>query len=88
MAVIAQVRAGLLTPQRASAMMGYEFSEVVEEYAAALVALDGSGIVLDTDARRVAKSGAAQDAAHIAAVELAATDGALPRQAAEQPAQQ
>jgi lambda family phage portal protein len=88
MAVIAQVRAGFLTPQRASAMMGYEFSEVVEEYAAALEALDGSGIVLDTDARRVAKSGAAQDAAHIAAVELAATDGALPRQPVEQPAQQ
>lgn len=88
MAIIAQVRAGLLTPQRASAMMGYEFAEVVEEYAAALEALDGSGIVLDTDARRVAKSGSAQDAAHIAAVEIAATGAALPRQTAEQPAQQ
>lgn len=84
MAMVAQIRAGLLTPQRATAAMGYQFNEVVKEYAGALAALDDAGVVLDSDARRVAKSGAAQDAAHIAAVEIAATGAAMPRQTGQQ----
>jgi hypothetical protein len=39
-------------------------------------ALDAAGISLDTDPRRVAKSGSAQDAAQMAAVEIAATGAA------------
>ena len=41
-------------------------------------ALDAAGISLDTDPRRVAKSGGAQDAAQMAAVEIAATGAAAP----------
>jgi hypothetical protein len=40
--------------------------------------LDDAGLALDTDPRRVAKSGAAQDTAQIAAVEIAATGAAAP----------
>jgi hypothetical protein len=40
--------------------------------------LDEAGLALDTDPRRVAKSGAAQDAAQMAAVEIAATGAAAP----------
>jgi hypothetical protein len=39
-------------------------------------ALDAAGISLDTPPRRVAKSGGAQDAAQMAAVEIAATGAA------------
>ena len=38
--------------------------------------LDEAGISLDTDPRRVAKSGSAQDAAQMAAIEIAATGAA------------
>ena len=41
-----------------------------------MAALDAAGISLDTDPRRVAKSGGAQDAAQMAAVEIAATGAA------------
>lgn len=36
------------------------------------------GLALETEPRRVAKTGAAQDAAPVAAVEIAATGAALP----------
>jgi hypothetical protein len=40
--------------------------------------LDDAGLSLDTDPRRVAKSGGAQDAAQMAAIEIAATGAAGP----------
>ena len=43
--------------------------------------LDDAGISLDSDPRRVAKSGSAQDAAQMAAVEIAATGAAMPPRA-------
>lgn len=84
-ALVAQVRAGLLSPQRAAAASGYEFGELMQEYAEGLATLDDAGIVLDTDARRVAKGGNAHDAAQIAAIEIGATGAAMPQQAAPNP---
>ena len=49
---------------------------MVELIRAANALLDDAGLSLDTDPRRVAKSGAAQDAAQIAAIEIAATGAA------------
>ena len=43
--------------------------------------LKDAGISLDSDPRRVAKSGSAQDAAQMAAVEIAATGAAMPPRA-------
>ena len=40
--------------------------------------LIGPGLALDSDPRRVAKSGPAQDAAQLAAIEIAATGAAAP----------
>ena len=40
--------------------------------------LDDASISLDSDSRRVAKSGGAQGAAQMAAVEIAATEAAMP----------
>lgn len=71
-ALIAQVRAGFVSQAEAVGLFGYEFRQVVEEIKKGNAALDDAGMALDTDPRRVAKSGAAQDAAQIAAVEMAA----------------
>lgn len=79
MALIAQVRAGFIAQDEAVAMFGRDFNEVMAKIAAANAAADEAGIILDTDARRVAKTGAAQDAAQNAAVEIAATGAASPR---------
>jgi lambda family phage portal protein len=79
MALIAQVRAGFIAQDEAVAMFGRDFGEVMAKIAAANAAADEAGIILDTDARRVAKTGAAQDAAQNAAVEIAATGAASPR---------
>lgn len=83
-ALIAQMRAMLLSPQRAAAMMGWEYEDIVKEWAEAQEMMDAAGVVSDADPRRVAKSGSAHDAAQIAAIEIAATGAAIPRQ--EQPA--
>jgi len=40
--------------------------------------LDDAGISLDSDPRRVAKSGSAQNAAQMAVIEIAATAAAMP----------
>jgi lambda family phage portal protein len=77
-ALIAQVRAGFVPQPEAVGAFGYDFRQVVEMIRAANALLDGAGLALDTDPRRVAKSGAAQDAAQIAAVEIAATGAAAP----------
>jgi lambda family phage portal protein len=84
-ALIAQVRAGFVPQQEAAGAFGYDFRSAVEMIREANALLDEAGISLDTDPRRVAKSGAAQDAAQMAAVEIAATGAAAPPRA--QPAQ-
>jgi lambda family phage portal protein len=78
-ALIAQVRAGFVPLSEAVAGFGYTVAETVGRYQADNALLDDAGVALDTDPRRVAKSGAAQDAAQIAAIEIAATGAAQPR---------
>ena len=75
-ALIAQVRAGFVPQPEAVGAFGYDFRQVVELIRTANALLDDAGLSLDTDPRRVAKSGAAQDAAQIAAIEIAATGAA------------
>ena len=78
-ALIAQVRAGFVPQPEAVGAFGYDFRQVVEMIREANALLDEAGLSLDTDPRRVAKSGAAQDAAQLAAIEIAATGAASPR---------
>ena len=75
-ALIAQVRAGFVPQAEAVGAFGYDFRHSVELIREANDLLDEAGLALDTDARRVAKSGAAQDAAQLAAIEIAATGAA------------
>jgi len=77
-ALIAQVRAGFVPQPEAAGAFGYDFRAAVEMIREANALLDGAGISLDTDPRRVAKTGVAQDPAQIAAVEIAATGAAAP----------
>ena len=78
-ALIAQVRAGFVPQSEAVASFGNTMAEMVERYRTDNAMLDDAGIALDTDPRRVAKSGTAQDAAQLAAIEIAATGAALPQ---------
>jgi len=84
-ALIAQVRAGFVPQPEAAGAFGYDFRQAVEMIREANALLDEAGLALDTDPRRVARSGAAQDAAQLAAVEIAATGAAAPQR--ETPAQ-
>lgn len=84
-ALIAQVRAGFVPQPEAAGAFGYDFRQVVEMVREANALLDEAGLALDTDPRRVAKSGAAQDAAQMAAVEIAATGAASPPATGAQP---
>lgn len=85
-ALIAQVRAGFVPLSEAVAGFGYTVKETVGRYKDDNALLDDAGVALDTDPRRVAKSGVAQDAAQIAAIEIAATGAAQPmRDPAPQP---
>jgi lambda family phage portal protein len=77
-ALIAQVRAGFVPQAEAVGAFGYDFRAAVEMIREANALLDEAGISLDTDPRRVAKSGAAQDPAQMAAIEIAATGAASP----------
>lgn len=79
-ALIAQVRAGFVPQPEAAGAFGYDFRQAVEMIREANALLDDAGISLDTDPRRVAKSGSAQDAAQMAAIEIAATGAAMPSQ--------
>jgi lambda family phage portal protein len=79
MALIAQIRAGFVPPQDGPGQFGYDFAQVMQQIAQAQAVADDAGIILDTDPRRVAKSGGAHDAAQLAAVEIAATGAALPQ---------
>jgi capsid protein len=85
-ALIAQMRAGFVPQPEAAGAFGYDFRAAVEMIREANALLDDAGLALDTDPRRVAKSGAAQDAAQMAAVEIAATGAAAPPRT-ETPAQ-
>ena len=78
-ALIAQVRAGFVPQPEAVGAFGYDFASVVEMIREANAKLDDAGLALDSDPRRVAKSGSAQDAAQLAAIEIAATGAASPR---------
>lgn len=78
-ALIAQVRAGFVPQSEAVASFGNTMAEMVERYRTDNAMLDDAGIALDTDPRRVAKSGTAQDAAQLAAIEIAATGAAMPQ---------
>ena len=84
-ALIAQVRAGFVPQPEAVGAFGYDFRQVVEMIREANALLDEAGLSLDSDARRVAKSGAAQDAAQLAAIEIAATGAAAPPRRDPQP---
>ena len=77
-ALIAQVRAGFIAQDEAVAMFGRSFDEVMQKIAQANAAADDAGVILDTDPRRVAKTGSAQDPAQLAAIEIAATGAAVP----------
>ena len=77
-ALIAQVRAGFVPQPEAVGAFGYDFTAAVEMIREANAKLDDAGLALDSDPRRVAKSGSAQDAAQLAAIEIAATGAAAP----------
>jgi lambda family phage portal protein len=78
MALIAQIRAGFVPPQDGPGQFGYDFAQVMQMIAEGNAVADAAGVVLDTDPRRVAKSGGAHDSAQLAAVELAATGDPMP----------
>jgi hypothetical protein len=59
-ALIAQVRAGFVPQPEAAGAFGYDFRQAVEMIREANALLGEAGLALDTDPRRVAKSGAAQ----------------------------
>lgn len=77
-ALVAQVRAGFVPQPEAVGSFGYDFREAVATMRTANEMLDAAGIALDTDVRRVAKSGAAQDAASAVALDQA-TQASGPR---------
>lgn len=68
------MRMGLRTWPQAVAAQGYDPEQQAAEIAEQNRAFDRLGLILDCDARRVASTGAAQEAAQNAAVELGARD--------------
>jgi capsid protein len=84
-ALIMQVRAGYVSWADAVASFGYDFREMIESIRQINALLDDAGISLDTDPRRVTKSGAAQDPSQMAAIEIAATGAASDEIAARRP---
>jgi lambda family phage portal protein len=79
MAVRLQLRLGLMTWGQAVAEMGWDAKRQAASLAEWNDAFDELGLILDGDARRTGGTGAAQDAAQNAAVEIAATGAALPQ---------
>lgn len=77
-ALLMLVRAGFLSPQEVAGMLGSDFDKVMADIAAANAVADEKGLILDSDPRRTARGGAAQDATQNAAVEIAATGAASP----------
>jgi lambda family phage portal protein len=84
MALLTQIRAGFVPPQDGPGQFGYDADEVMVDLVKWQSALDDGGVILDTDPRRVAKSGAAHDAAQNAAIEIAATGAAFPTPPADE----
>ncbi len=79
LALIALVRAGFKPPQDAAGELGYDWATLISMLKSADVDRDREGLIQDSDARRTAGSGGAQNAAQNAAVELgkkAMTDAA------------
>jgi capsid protein len=83
-AAIASVRAGFSTWQDEVAGFGFDPRNQIKRIAEWNAQLDDAGVILDTDARRTAGSGGAQNAAQNAAIEISATGAAMPRQEAPQ----
>lgn len=71
-AMIRAARAGLESMPQLVGSLGYNWRSHVEEIASWLAELDRLGIILDSDARRTAVAGSAQDPRQNAAVELGA----------------
>lgn len=82
-ALLMLVRAGFISPQEVAGMLGSDYDRVIRDIAEANALADDLGLVLDSDPRRTARGGAAQDAAQNAAVEIAATGAARPAQTGE-----
>lgn len=76
LALIAQVRAGFVSPQDAIATFGEDFRDHIDELRAAFGTLTEAGLILDIDPRAVTKVGGAQDPKQLAAIVLAAADTA------------
>jgi lambda family phage portal protein len=76
LALIRQVRAGFIPQQEAVAQFGYDFFANMRAIVGANEAADDAGVILDTDPRRTALGGGAQDAAVNSAIEIAATGAA------------
>lgn len=81
-ALVMQMRAGLVPPQDAVGQFGYEWNDAVEKQAQANADRDENGLIQDSDPRRTAMAGGAQNPSQNAAVEIGAT-GAAPRQPAD-----
>lgn len=77
-ALVQAVRAGVMTWGQAVAELGWDPREQIAEIKRWNAEFDGAGLILDTDPRRVATSGQAQDAKQLAAVEIDATGAARP----------
>jgi lambda family phage portal protein len=85
-AAIASVRAGFSTWPDEVASFGYDPRTQIQRIKEWNAQIDEAGVILDTDPRRTAGTGGAQNASQNAAVEIAATGAALPRQPAPAPA--
>jgi capsid protein len=68
-------RMGLMTRAQAIAEQGWDPRRQIEELAAENALADRLGLILDDDPRRIAGTGAAQDAAQNAAVQLRSGQG-------------
>jgi len=82
-ALLMLVRAGFLSPQEVAGMLGSDFDQVMSDIAKANAVTDEFGLILDSDPRRTARAGSAQDASQNAAVEIAATGAAMPAKSGE-----
>jgi lambda family phage portal protein len=81
------IRAGLATPQSEIAADGEDWRETIASYREWNDALDQAGVMLTSDPRRFADTGAAQNAAQNAAIEIGARQSGtpVPRRTAPQP---
>nr|WP_283949888.1 phage portal protein [Limobrevibacterium gyesilva] len=78
LAIIAQVRAGLMTMPQAIAEMGWDPEKQVAEIKAFNELVDAAGVILDTDPRRISGPGTPNDPKQLAKIELDAKAGDKP----------